>query len=358
MGPRGYLAWRAILCDSLISTFAANERDFFPSKNVMRFVLEFLSIYTITLCKAIELPCNFTFSHVNGYSCHVVNFTNLNRHAYVTKVVGNHPFLNEHHYTTYHNRSGESVVRVTIWNEKVHYLPGNLCLEFPHLKNLQVKKCNLKALTRSTELNGLRRMYFGFNEIDQIPVKYFWHFCRLQILSLHGNKIHEIPKMAFRDLINLSSLSLGGNLLRDLHPNLFVNCISLEYIDLDRNFLNVIEADLFANLTMLKGVYLRNNNIMSIGNNFLSTNDLAFALFTNNVCIRESFNRTAVQPYNDFGYFKMIFKRDCSPPVQLTTETPPPTTTQLTKKPEYQRQKIYYFENCKWYAPERTQFFR
>ena len=321
----------------------------------MQFAREFLAFSAITICCAIKFPCEFAFDRVNGYSCRVVNFTNVNRHAYITKVIASHLFKADNHFR---NRSRESVVRVTIWNETVHYLPGNLTEEFPYLKNLHVKKCGLKALTRSTEYHGLRKMYFGFNEIDHIPVNYFWHYCKLQILSLYGNRIHDIPKTAFRDLRSLSSLSLGSNLLRDLHPKSFENCRSLEFIDLDHNFLGSIESNLFANLAKLKGIYLRNNNLISIGNGFLSTShsNLTFALFSNNPCIKDSFNLTAVQPYNDFGHLQMLFVRDCSAPLVMTTTPVAPTTPKLLKKPKHKTQRIYFFENCTWHAPEHHRY--
>lgn len=324
----------------------------------MRFVLEkFVTIFVISSCLAIKFPCEFTFDHINGYSCRVVNFTNVNRHAHIESVIGDHLFQMDKNYRS---RTKESVIRVTIFNATVHYLPGNLTEVFPHLKSLHVKKCGMKGLTRSTEFHGLRKMYFGFNEIDRIPVNYFWHFCKLEILSLYGNRIHDIPKMAFRDLRSLSVLSLGSNLLRELHRKLFDNCINLEYVDLDQNFLERIDSELLANLPILKGVFLRNNKIFSIGNDFLSTNDLTlkFALFVNNFCIKESFNKTAVKPYNDIGYIQNLFEKDCSPPLAITTTTPRPTTTQPRKKPKKPKDRIFYYESCQWHAPENHRYFR
>lgn len=313
--------------------------------------------FAITSCSAINLPCEFTFNRTNGYSCRVVNFTNVNRHAHIESVIGDHLFQTDKNYRS---RTKESVIRVTIYNATVHYLPGNLTEVFPHLKSLHVKKCGMKGLTRSTEFHGLRKIYFGFNEIDRIPVNYFWHFCRLEILSLYGNRIHDIPKMAFRDLRSLSVLSLGSNLLRELHPNLFVNCTNLEYVDLDHNFLERIESNLLANLTNLKGVYLRNNNLLSIGNEFLATNYLTlnFALFNNNLCIKESFNETAEKPKNDFAFIAKIFENDCSPPIVITTTSPRPTTTKPRKKPKHQKERIFYYEDCKWHAPSNHRYFR
>lgn len=323
---------------------------------MMQFVLELLTtLFAITFCSAIKFPCEFLFDHTNGYSCRVVNFTNVNHHAHITSVIGDHLFQTDKNYR---NRTKESVTRVTIWNATIHYLPGNLTIEFPQLKNLHVKKCGMKGLTRSTEFHSLRKIYFGFNEIDHIPVNYFWHFCMLQILSLYGNRIHDIPKMAFRDLRSLSTLSLGSNLLREIHPNLFDNCLNLEFVDLDHNFIEKIDSDLLANLPNLKGIYLRNNNLVSIGIDFLSTNNnLAFALFINNLCIKESFNQTAVKPFNDFDYFRMTFEKNCSPPIVITTTTPRPTMPPRRKKRPHQKGRIFYYDDCQWHAPPSHRYF-
>jgi Leucine rich repeat len=321
----------------------------------MRLFLKVLVTFlSITTGSAINFPCEFTFDHINGYSCQVVNFTNVNRHAHITNVTGDHLFQTDKNYR---NRTKESVVRLVIWNATVDYLPGNLTEVFPHLKILHVKKCGMKGLTRSTEFHGLRKMFFGFNEIDRIPVNYFWHFCSLEILSLYGNRIHDIPKMAFRDLRSLSMLSLGSNLVREVHPNLFDHCTKLEYVDLDHNYLERIDSS-FLNLTSLKGVYLRNNNILSIGNDFLSSYKLKFVLFNNNLCINESYNETAVGPHNDFEHFKTIFEKDCSPPFVITTTTRRPTTTAPRKKPKHEAERIYYFDNCTWHAPENHRYYR
>lgn len=316
--------------------------------------IRYVVVITILFIKAslaVNLPCEFDFNSVNGYTCTVVNFTNTKEDAYITKVIGEHLYKSDENYR---NRSNESVVRVIMWNANITYLPGNLTVVFPLLRMLLVKKCGMKGLTRATEFHTLRKIFFGFNEIDRVPVNYFWHFCKLEMLSLYANRISEIPKMAFRDLISLKRLSLNSNRLKRLAPDLFDNCTNLEYVDLDNNFLTSIDGRLFANLTKLTRIYLRNNQIRSIGDDFLAdVTNLQFALLQNNTCIDESFPEmplTASPNLNPLEHIQSVFKRDCTPPVEITTSTIAPRTTKPRKKQKYQPQKIYYFEDCKWHA--------
>lgn len=322
----------------------------------MRFVLKILTLFSLTSVNlAIDLPCDFSFDFQNGYQCRVVNFTNVDRRAYVTRVLGSHLYQTDRNYR---NRSHSSVSRLTMWNATVHYLPGNLTEFFPYLRSLTVKKCGMKSLQRSTEYHVLRKIYFGFNEIDRVPVNYFWHFCKLEILSLYGNRIIDIPKMAFRDLISLKRLSLSSNRLRKLHPDQFYNCTNLEMIDLDNNLLETIDSDLFKNNTKLKRIHLRSNFINSIGDDFLSALPLLeFALFQNNKCIDESFPETQFRNENPLEYIRRIFRDNCSPPVIVTSPRPRPTTTAPRKKPKYQAGKVYYFEHCRWHAPTNNRYF-
>lgn len=308
-----------------------------------------LVVCAIKFGLSIDLPCEFDYDSQSGYYCKVVNFTNDNQGAHVDHIIGDH----------IRERSTLSVIRVIMFDLTISYLPGNLTERFPHLKNLQVKKCGMKNLTRRHELHGLRRIYFGFNEIDHIPVNYFWHFCKLEILSLHGNRISSIPKKAFRDLQSLQRLSLNGNLLKEIHPNLFDNCKNLEFIDLDNNFLKIIDGSLFTNLTMLTNVYLQNNNIIFIGNDFLSTLPrLKVALFQGNKCINESLPKISIgSDRSPLEYIQSIFQEDCSPNLPTTTTTPRPTTTPPRKKPKHEAQKIYYFDNCEWQAPKGSRYF-
>lgn len=319
-------------------------------------VIAFALLLIAFECRTVELPCEFNFDSLNGYSCKVVNFTNTDSATYVTKVVGNHLYQTDKNFR---NRSIESVVRATFWNAAVLYLPGNLTEVFPNLKVLHVKKCGLLKLTRTTELNVMRKIYFGFNEIARIPVNYFWHFCRLETLSLYGNQIANIPEMAFRDLISLKRLSLGDNRLRYLDPQLFNKCASLEHIDLDKNSIEIIDSQLFANLSKLTRIYLRSNKIKSIGDDFLtSLPSLQFALFQKNVCIDESFPEISENSLaTPLEHIQSVFRLACSPKLVTTTTTARPTKWFRTKKPKHKPPRRYYIEECKWHTPSYHRYF-
>lgn len=324
----------------------------------MRLVIKIFATLLVTnACHSIILPCDFNYNRLNGYSCSVHNFTISDPYAQITDVVGNHLYQTDFNYR---NRSNISVSRLVMWKASIDHLPGNLTVWFPHLKVLLVKNCGMKSLTRGQEVNRLRKIYFGFNKINRIPVNYFWHFCKLEILSLYGNNISELPEMAFRDLIGLKRLSLGRNRLEQLNPASFVNCIRLEYVDFDDNLLEYIDGRLFQNLTQLSRIYLRSNQIKSIDDDFLSNlQRLRFALFQNNTCIDNSFPETLLPTQNPLEYIQMLFKEDCSLPPVNTTTTPRPTTMAPRKKPAYKSQShnIYSFENCEWRTPKGHRYF-
>lgn len=312
-----------------------------------------LTLLLIKPCLTIILPCDFNFHNKDGYSCRVANFTNVDQKAYITEAIGDHFYKTD----SFRRRSHGSINTVTMWNMSVHYLPGNLTQVFPSLRILRVKKCEMKRLTRATEFHGLRRIYFGYNEINRVPVNYFWHFCKLEILSLFGNRISDIPVMAFRDLRSLKRLSLNSNRLRSLEPNLFDNCTKLEFVDLDNNLLESIDGQLFNNQPMLTRINLRHNRINSIGNEFLAAlPKLEFAMFQNNSCIDGSFPETRFVGQEPLQSIQSIFRDKCSQPVLKTTTSTTTTAMPRTKKP-YQPSRVYYYENCEWHAPKGHRYF-
>lgn len=310
-------------------------------------ILIIFSFLFIATCSSIVVPCIFDFTPSHGYTCIVFNFTNNSTFDHVTEIDGVNQTLSE-----------ISVVRIVMHKLDVSYLPGNLTQLFPHLRTIQVKSCGLKKLTRSTELNRLRRLYLGFNEITEIPVVYFWNFCKLRVLSLFGNQISEIPKMAFRDLKSLEKLSLSQNRLTSLHPYLFECTEMLAQIDLDGNQFMRIPSSLFASNTNLMRLSVRHNQIVEIGNDFLNNhNKLKYVSFVGNQCINQNFQKSKNSNSIKLQSFLELFERDCSPPTTTTTTTPKPTTLPPRKKPPHEPQKIFFYENCEWHAPPNHRYF-
>ena len=131
----------------------------------------------------------------------------------------------------------------------------------------------------------------------------------------------------------------------------FENCTNLKFIDLDNNFLEYLNNRTF-NLTNLNRIHLRNNRINSIADDFLLWSlKLEVALLTNNTCINESFPLTSIER------LRIFFQQDCSPPEEITTMTPPRTTQVPRKKSKRPKQRIFYFESCKWHAPAEHRYF-
>lgn len=311
-------------------------------------VLVSLIISSLSGILCSELPCDFSFDPKFGYTCRVLyHYSNLFRDSEISSVTGEHLYEGDQFHR---GRNISDVFRLVFWNHQLSYLPGKLTMHFSKLRTLQVKSSGLRALTRSTELNALRRLYLGFNEIEEIPQTYFWSFCRLEILSLFNNKIKEIPKAAFRDLIKLKRLSLNRNRLQSIEAQLFANCLSLEVVDLDNNELSAISGDLFASLKQLRKLLMRNNRLMAVESRFLSgiiDAELSTVNLKNNSCIDFSYP-------DDGGYddMRMIFIEKCEPPPATMTVKVSGGIPQITRKPTYRTPQIIYFEKCSWKVHE------
>lgn len=312
----------------------------------------------IATCSSIVIPCSYYFKPKHGYTCVVGDdFSNRSNASHITKIEGDAGPL-----------PATSVNRIVMFKLDVALLPGNLTEFFPYLKALQVKSCHLKNLTRSTELNRLQKLYLGFNDIDEIPVVYFWNFCKLRVLSLFSNQISAIPKMAFRDLKSLEKLSLSQNRLTFLHPYLLECTPKLISIDLDGNLLTRIQDNLFAQCMSLVRLSMESNEIVEIGNDFLANQkSLKSVSLKRNGCINEAFStrqtttkkgaKSTTLSMSIHQRFAHIFEKNCSPPTTTSTTTPHPTTTPAKKKPPHQREKIFFFENCEWHKPPNHRYF-
>lgn len=304
----------------------------------------FLISLTYVAVTTVELNCEYSFDKLHGYTCRAQNLIVLNNKTAFTSVKGNHTkgWKNDH------------VLRLTIWNQTIHYLPINITKFFPNIRTLQVKNSQLKSLAVNVEFYGrllLRKMLLGYNELQSIPVTYFWHFCKLETLSLYHNKLNSIPLTAFKDLINIKALSLNGNQLRHLHSNLFDNCTNLQFIDLQNNLLDSIDGQLFAKNIKLRRIDLRNNQIHAIGDDFMATLvDIKYAMFQGNVCIDCSFPEVSAEQLFE------LFVVNCTLPYVETSSTIKPTKAKPRKKLPHEKIKWIYYENCQWILPTAAGF--
>ncbi|KAG5670403.1 hypothetical protein PVAND_000671 [Polypedilum vanderplanki] len=307
-------------------------------------------------CENKNLSCEFFFDNKFGYTCKVTeDFDSTTKFINLSGVTGDHITIDK--FLSYSNKD---VFRVMFFDLDISHIPASITKQFPNLRTLQIKKCGLLELSRENSFHDLRRMYLGFNKIKNIPSTYFWHFCRLEILSLPENQIASIPQMAFRDLINLERLSLHGNRLMTIDPLLFVHCIKLEYVDLDNNTIQSIEGDWFAKQPKLYKVSINNNDIQFIDKRFLTTwrsrnSSVAkinrHASFKNNTCIDFS-----LENEKDFKEFQQVISDNCS--ISLTT-TPATTTTEkvtVRTTPTYKPIRVLWFENCVWNVQKEFQY--
>lgn len=304
-------------------------------------ILSFLLLIIVSQTSPRQLHCNFSFDIKFGYTCRVTNnFTATHQYVNITEIVGDH----QHEGDKFH-RNVLDVYRVTFYNLNLNYLPASITSHFTNLRTLQVKQCGLRALTRSSDIFTLRRLYLGFNEIKNIPKTYFWNFCRLEILSLAYNQISSIHWMAFRDLINLKRLSFNGNRLKSIDERLFVKCVNMEVVDLDNNHLKSLQSDLFASLVRLKKLFMRNNQLTSIESQFLvAFPSILKVSLNNNPCINFTFPENG-----NLEKMKSIIDTYCIEPEETSTFAPRTTTTMRRKKPKYKTPDIIFFENCTWH---------
>lgn len=304
----------------------------------MNAILLFLILTSPTFAR--QLPCNFSYDKKFGYTCRVVNFTTRHQHVNITEIIGNHLYEGDKFH-----RKNVDVFRLTFYNLPIAYLPMNIKIHFTNLRTLQVKNCGMKALTRSTDIYTLRRLYLGFNAIKNITKTFFWNFCRLEVLSLASNQISFIHSMAFRDLINLKRLSLAGNRLKSIDERLFVMCVNMEVIDLDNNQLKSIGNDLFMNSVRLRKILLRNNQLISIESNFIEAmrNVIEIVLLDENPCINFSFPIDG-----SLELMKKMIDKMCNYQ-ETTTTTLRTTTAKLRKKKKWITVPILYLENCTWH---------
>lgn len=289
-----------------------------------------------------QLPCSFNYDTKFGYTCRVVNFSTTHKHVNLTGIIGDHRFYVGDKFL----RKNVDVYRVTFYNLSLAYLPINLTIHFTNLRTLQVKNCGMKALTRSSDIFTLRRLYLGFNQIKNIPKTYFWNFCRLEVLSLANNRISTIHSMAFRDLINLKQLSLNGNHLKSIDELLFVNCVNIEVVDLDNNHLRYINGNLFANSIQLKKIFIRKNKLVSIESEFIEipNSTLSIVALNKNPCLDFAFPDDGT-----LDLMRKMINKYCQYTDEHTTTTLRSTTTKPRKKPKYKSPPILHYENCTWH---------
>ncbi len=127
------------------------------------------------------------------------NFTNFDRNASITSIVGNHKIFK-------HN---SNVQGLFILKKEIFHLP-NLIGEnfFKNIAGITINDSKLKEIKSLKEFPKLREIYIVKNEIELLPSSTFESNQNLELIWIEGNKIVTIEAEIFDSLPQLSFLNI------------------------------------------------------------------------------------------------------------------------------------------------------
>lgn len=159
---------------------------------------------------------------------------------------------------------------------------GTLSLNLTSLKEISLVSCRLGALASclrgscgidtsytdvfGTAKNSLESISLSFNDIQSMPVGFFFGLTKVTTLKLDGNFIVDIPARVFEGLDSLTLLKMNENRLRELKPTYFTGLPLLQDLDLSNNDITVVRSGTFDMVTNLVKLYLTRNRIGAIEN--------------------------------------------------------------------------------------------
>lgn len=106
---------------------------------------------------------------------------------------------------------------LNIRRQIVHFFPQSLEKFFPKLKNLSIKKSELKAITQADlkPLSELKRLHLRFNEIGTLEADLFKFNLKLEVIDFTGNKITSVGLNLLQPLVKLHKVFFKGNICID-----------------------------------------------------------------------------------------------------------------------------------------------
>lgn len=142
----------------------------------------------------------------------------------------------------------------------IERMPKKLGSHFMKLEKLIVMKVGLKTISKNDflEMQLLKTLNLGFNELKQIPYDAFVELKNLETIYLDGNKIQSLNIAVFQNSRSLEKISLSYNKLENL-DEVFDNLFQLREIYLNDNHLKNIKIN-FKKLENLELVDLRRNS--------------------------------------------------------------------------------------------------
>lgn len=135
---------------------------------------------------------------------------------------------------------------------------------------------------------ALKMLWFESNDIKILP-KFPISNKKIEELSFHDNLIEVVPELFLKNLKNIKYLSLCANKISQLSPIFFSNIPSVAIINLSFNQLVDIPNGMFNQNQKLEILYLIENNISKIEQNFENLQMLKTIYLEGNECISENF---------------------------------------------------------------------
>ncbi len=149
---------------------------------------------------------------------------------------------------------------------QIHSLHAGVFNGLVRLTYLSLKQNNLDHLDQGlfNELKFLLVLNLDDNSLTLLPPDIFRSLTNLRILYIGSNNLQTVDEFQFTGLLKLEQLWLGYNQIVELPPRVLEDLISLTTLDLWNNKLANLDKNLFQNLTNLEILYLIFNQLKSV----------------------------------------------------------------------------------------------
>ena len=224
-----------------------------------------LIFYFIVPTRSMHLNCSYELEPVDGYNCRVKDGVINKINQKVTSVDGKHdPKLDNRDVKTFYVHTEDGF----------EYLPIGLNSFFPNLSKLNVERTRLKLIHKSDfiGLEGIKKIHFNDNQIQNFPGDTFSTLVQLDYISLKNNSIEILASNTFENLKNLVKIYFQDNNIQVLDSLLFRNNDKLKLISFNRNKLVNIGMDLIRQSYQIKAIEMLKNPC--IDNEFKSRDDI------------------------------------------------------------------------------------
>ena len=161
------------------------------------------------------------------------------------------------------NQNIKETLSIEEFNKKTGFQIVSNKIEDLRINGKRFNNQNLEDLSK-VELNNLKCLYLGDNDINEIIPLQNANFQQLEILSLRTNLISDISILEKVNFPNLKNLFLNNNIINNIEALRKVNFPKLEILGLHTNMIKDISPLENAKFPNLKELYLNHNNISNI----------------------------------------------------------------------------------------------